>query len=174
MSSPPLNCFFAAARTASLIASITRSRSMPCSWQRASMFCAMLVLILFEFSRRLPVCPGQMPIGFFAFAGPPEFTFDIDFQMRFDNCVDRNQYAATGAIIEDHVSSIDSGKPTAKVPLPVYCEARFDPRISAGELLVISQPVQSAFKSRRRNLQRVRRMDKILHVEHCAELIAHL
>src|SRR5436190_14405549 len=49
MSSPPLNCFLAAARTASLIASITKSRSMPCSWQRASMFCAMLVLIQFCF-----------------------------------------------------------------------------------------------------------------------------
>ena len=40
VSSPDLNCFFAAARTASFIASITRSRSIPCSWQSASMFCA--------------------------------------------------------------------------------------------------------------------------------------
>src|SRR5438034_564730 len=81
MSSPPLNCFLAAARTASLIASITNSRSMPCSWQSASMFCAMVVLIN-KTSRcswlSSPFVLQQMAIKLFSFFGPSKLSFYVE------------------------------------------------------------------------------------------------
>src|SRR5947208_7257076 len=65
MSSPDLNCFLAAALTASFIASITRSRSMPCSWQSASMFCAIDELMNLYYLRLARRCLPCAPLSLF-------------------------------------------------------------------------------------------------------------
>src|SRR6266446_1287622 len=188
MSSPPLNCFLAAARTASLIASITKSRSMPCSWQRASMFCAMLVLIQFCFSlnrsrgklfcpvvsTQVSICFGQKAIGVFALAALVKFALDINLEMRLGDCVNRNQQASTGSIFKDHVALVDSNDAPSKVSLAIHRRARLNLCVSAREPLVIVPAVKPAFETGRRNLQRIREMAEILHVAHSAEMVAHV
>src|SRR6185436_6750555 len=113
MSSPPLNCFVAAARTASLIASITRSRSMPCSWQRASIFCAILVLMLERrhhcrrFARisarssSLLILSNQIFVGQFSFACVTKFAVNVDFKIGFGDRGEGYLDPAAGVIVEN-------------------------------------------------------------------------
>src|SRR5438067_7562602 len=123
MSSPPLNCFLAAARTASLIASITKSRSMPCSWQRASMFWAMLVLIStlvdeLSISVRalLSILLYQIPINCFVLSRLAEFLFNVHFQICFRDIGKRNQKATARQVIEDNLLIFNTNNSAVKIP----------------------------------------------------------
>src|SRR4029079_1197152 len=135
MSSPPLNCFLAAARTASFTASITKSRSMPCSWQRASIFCAILVLMLFgalSSSRAsgahlsLTILSDQVPVNFFAFTCHAKFFFYVHFQIRFRDVRHRNSHSAADFIVEGDIAVGESDDSSTKVPLILDWRARLN------------------------------------------------
>src|SRR5438067_6224876 len=180
MSSPPLNCFFAAARTASLIASITKSRSMPCSWQRASMFWAMLVLmstLVDELSisvrALLSILLYQIPISCFVLSRLPEFLFDVHFQICFRYIGKRNREATTRLVFKDNILILNPNNLAAKVPLVINCRTRLQLRLASRKPLVIRELVKPALDARRRNFQRISRVNEILDVQNRADLRAH-
>src|SRR6185503_17992353 len=119
MSSPDRNCFLAAARTASFIASITRSRSMPCSWQSASIFCAIDELICVSVSL-LTLCAAQV----LAY---------VYFQIRLRNPVQRNPHLPAGSIVKKHVVAVYSKQATPEIALAVDRLPRLHLRVAAGE-----------------------------------------
>src|SRR5580765_6023697 len=152
MSSPPLNCFLAAARTASLIASITRSRSMPCSWQRASMFCAMVVLILKDprhpaggaraFPRAdssLTILSNQIPVNRFTFVCLTKLAVHVNFKVRLDDRFEGYFQTPAGSIVESHLAVSRPGYRAAKISLVADRDARFDFRRAARKPFIISQ-----------------------------------
>src|SRR5207237_7142472 len=133
------NCFLAAARTASLTASITNSRSMPCSWQSASIFCAIVVLIyqLCFRSAARPVVLYQMTINSLALTRLAKFLFRVDLQIRFSNSFDGNLYPATCPVLKDHITIIDADYATAKIPLAFQRPACLDLCRASGKAFVV-------------------------------------
>ena len=113
-----------------------------------------------------------MAIKLFSFFGQSKLSLNVDFQICFNDSVERNPDPAAGLIVKDHVVAIDADDPSAKVALATYRIARFDPCRAARESFVIRVPVKSALQTWRRNLERVRRVDEILDVECGAELLA--
>src|SRR5215471_3881263 len=168
MSSPPLNCFLAAARTASLIASITRSRSMPCSWHRASMFCAMLVLIYVNVSAT--IVSNQVSIDSFALPRLTKFAIHINFQICLRDRIKGNLYASAGSILDNYVAGFYPGNPAAEISLVADCRTGLNFCGAAGKPFVLGRFIKAALKPGRRNLQRVGRVDEILDVQHGADL----
>src|ERR1044072_41428 len=124
ISSPDRNCFLAAARTASFIASITRSRSMPCSWQSASIFCAIDELI-FYFARSY-IGPAVLYDLFL------QLRAYVHFQIRLRNRIQRNTHVAAGSILTKHVVALDSQQTTSKIALSVNRLARLHLRAATG------------------------------------------
>src|SRR3954464_10774579 len=161
MSSPPLNCFLAAARTASLIASITRSRSMPCSWQRASMFCAILVLIWWVQSSLALVLSDQVAVDRLLFLGFAKLALDVYLKVCFDDRIEREGHSTAGSIFKNHVAVFNSGNATAEIPLVTHRLAHFELGVAPGKSFVISQLIKAALQPRRRNFQCVSRVNEI-------------
>src|SRR5215203_4201866 len=130
MSSPERNCFLAAARTASFIASITRSRSMPCSWQSASIFCAIDELMKVSLSQWT--------------ARSVQYFIYVHFQVRFSNHIQRNTYLPTGSIFKKDVIAVHSQQPASEVALPANGLARFHLRLAACESFEIGRLIQAS------------------------------
>src|SRR6266850_129984 len=143
MSSPDLNCFFAAARTASFIASITRSRSIPCSWQSASMFCAIDELMELSLSH----CLGYRLQG--------------------------NLHSPIGTIFKQDGFTIQTQQAAAKIALTLNQLTRLHFCQASGKTLVIRTLVESSFDSRRRHFQSVGRVNEVFYVENRAEMKTH-
>src|SRR5688500_3350885 len=93
---------------------------MPCSWQRASMFCAMVVLI------KLTILFDQMLVSCFTLACFPEFLFHVDFQVRFRDITNRNAYSAAGVIFKNYFAVSEPYDSAAKVSLVLDRRATFD------------------------------------------------
>src|SRR5947208_1201897 len=174
MSSPDLNCFLAAARTASFMASMTRSRSMPCSWQSASMFCAMDELMKLPVSGWLDAIVTCASLSLFScysvvslrsqisdlrdanwqFASIPdslsplEFRVHIHFEVCLRNYFEGNSDAPVGSIINQDVFAVYSEQATAKIALAVDRLASPQFRQTAGEALVVSQLVEASLNPR--------------------------
>src|SRR6185295_11485058 len=98
MSSPERNCFLAAARTASFIASMTRSLSIPCSWQSASMFCAIDELICFIRSYR----------SYRTHLLAPQILAYVYFQIRPGDQLQRDTNLTVGSVVQKHVVAVNS------------------------------------------------------------------
>src|SRR6266849_4912085 len=113
-----------------------------------------------------------MAVKLFSFFSQSKLSLDVDFQICFNDSVDRNPAPAAGLVVKDHVVVIDADDPSAKVALAVYRNARFDLRRAAREPFVIREPVKSALQTRGRNLKGVRRMNEIFDVEDGAQLLA--
>src|SRR5689334_5883681 len=166
MSSPDRNCFLAAARTASFIASMTKSRSIPCSWQSASIFCAIDELIYLV---RLTISKLNAQLMTWA----AQLLRNVYFQIRLRNRIQRNTHLAAGSIFKNHVVAIDSDQTTAEVALAVDGLARLNLRVAAGEALEVGALIKASFESRRRNFQRIGSVDEIFHVQNRAQVHAY-
>ena len=62
---------------------------------------------------------------------------------------------------------------SAKIPLAIQRRAGLDPRLVSGKPFVILSPIKPSLQTRRRNLQRISRVDEIFHVEDGADLQTH-
>src|SRR6185295_7986468 len=168
MSSPDRNCFLAAARTASFIASITRSRSMPCSWQSASIFCAIDELIFY-----LPVfyrtCTSYMTY----FSMSAQLLAYVYLDVRLGYQIQRNTHLPAGSILKKHVVALDSQQTTAKIALAVNRLPRLHLRVATGEAFEVGAFIKAAFEPRRRYFQGVGRVDEIFHVQNRAQVSTH-
>src|SRR5918993_63541 len=164
-SSPSLNCLRAAARTASFIAEMTSSRSMPFSLHSASMLCPMVALIIF--SRQWPVsgwsvsetsdaarpapllfscllfdCPTRRLFLLrrlqlpLALLGEPELLFHVHFEVRLDDAVERDEDAPAGLVVEHYVVALDADDAPAEVALHAHGPPRLHLRHAAREPLV--------------------------------------
>src|ERR1051325_7815314 len=162
MSSPERNCFLAAARTASFIASMTRSLSMPCSWQSASMFCAIDELMFV--SLICPIGPASRPSQFLA---------DVNLKVRLGYQIQRNPHLPVGSILKKHVVAIHSQQTTPKVALHIEWLPRLRFCLAACETLEIGPFVQTSFESGRRHFQRVGSMDEVLDIQNRPQMSAH-
>src|SRR6266851_2798555 len=101
-----------------------------------------------------------MAIKLFSFFGQPKLSLNVDFQICLNDSGERNPDPAAGLVVKDHLVTIDADDPSAKVPLATYRIARFDLCRATREPFVIRGPVESALQTRRRNLQRVGRVDE--------------
>src|SRR5205085_5881712 len=167
MSSPERNCFLAAARTASFIASITRSRSMPCSWQSASIFCAIDELIVFycEFLFKIRNSQSLMP-------GAAQVLTDINLQIRFRDQIQRNTHLPISPVFKKHVVPVNTHQSPSEIALSVNRLPRLHFRLTAREPLEIGAFVQTTLESGRRYLQSVGSMDEIFHIENRPQMSA--
>src|SRR5215213_5862534 len=168
MSSPDRNCFLAAARTASFIASITRSRSMPCSWQSASIFCAIDELIyVLTYSIVFLCCTEKKSI---ALSGVGPRLHPLPGSLWLSN--QRNNPLAPCSIFQKQVVGVDSQQTTAEIALAANRLSRLHLRVATGEAFKVRALVKPSFESRRRNFQCVRSVDEVFHVQNRAKVRA--
>src|ERR1043166_8616692 len=179
MSSPERNCFLAAARTASFIASITRSRSIPCSWQSASMFCAIDELIsvsLFVWlgaGLNRVVEPIQLFLYFSLFITcASQFRFDIHLEVGLRDDLERHSHAPISSVFKDHFVTVYAEQLAANIALAVDRLPGFQLRVTTGEAFVVGTFIQTTFQPRRRYFQCVGSVDEVFDVQNRAQMRA--
>ena len=102
----------------------------------------------------------------------PQLLADIHLKVRFGNYVQRNPHLPVGSVFKKNVVALYSQQTTAKVALAIDRLARLHLRLAACKSFEVSAFVQAAFEAGRRYLQRVRRMNKIFHVENRSQVQA--
>src|SRR5215510_3457224 len=164
MSSPERNCFLAAARTASFIASITRSLSIPCSWQSASIFCAIDELMFFQY---------RSYRSYRTYLRAAQLLADVNLQIGFSNQIQRNSHLPVSPVLKKHVVAIHSQQTTPKIALPINWLPGFHLRLAARETFEIGPFVQASLETGRRYLQSVGGVDEIFYIQNRPQMSAH-
>src|SRR5687768_13313975 len=99
--------------------------------------------------------------------------FDVHFEIRLCDCIERNLYAAVGAIFKRDFFVLYAQDCAAEVPLSVDSATGSQFRFTSGKPLVISVFIKTSLEPRRRNLQRIRSVYEILDVEDGAHIETH-
>src|ERR1700752_54948 len=179
MSSPERNCFLAAARTASFIASITRSRSIPCSWQSASMFCAIDELMKSLYLSWLGASRSEtaslslfrlLPTS--VLLGAPKFLFDVYFQVCFRYQIQRHAHAAVCPVFKNHFVAVEPHQTPPEIALAVDRLPGLQLRVTTGEAFVIGRLIKPTLQPGRRYFQCVGSVDEVFHIQNGTQVCA--
>src|SRR5437867_301304 len=99
---------------------------------------------------------------------------NVHFKVRFGNNFEWYSHLPIGSIVKKHVVAINTQQPTSEITLSVNRLARLHFGVATCEALIIGAFVQAALKPGRRYFQRVRRMNKVFHVEDRAQMKTHI
>jgi len=108
------------------------------------------------------------------FPGAVKLAFDISFKVRFGNRSKRDFQPAAGPVVENNRGFFETNYSSPKVPLVVDGDPGLNSCRLARKPVVIGQFVKPTLQSRRRNLERVSRVNEILDVQSSADLGAHV
>src|SRR5205085_3154688 len=125
-------------------------------------------------ARPRPLVAGPrlfLPLALF---GEAELLFDVNLQVRLRDLGQGHAHAPRGLVVEENLLALDAGDAPAEVALAADGPARPYLRQVPGEALVVAAAVKPALQPRRRDFERVGAGDEVLHVEDCADVLAHL
>src|SRR5205085_56342 len=109
-----------------------------------------------------------------ALTSAAELFFNVHFQVRLGDNVERDRNSSARAVVENYVVVFDAYYLAAKVALTVYGLARSYFRKASNEPLIVAALIKTSLQTGRRNFKRVGRVYEILHVQDSAQLVAHL
>src|SRR5437763_189593 len=121
-----------------------------------------------------PLAAGLRLLPPLALLCEPELLFGVNLQVRLRYLREGHAHAPRRLVVEQNLLALQADDAPPKVALAADRAPRLQPRQVPGEALVVAGAVESALQPRRGDFERVRAGDEVFHVEHGADVLAHL